>query len=185
MMRTVLLAIAFLGPLQAADDAVRDWVLATRSPGTARVAQEISDVGRPPTVLGTLVLIALFDRAGGIATAVRTLGALVPTNIAVEALKRLTFRARPDGQHKRSNAAFPSSHAANAAAVAWVFARRWRRLAPAFAAFALLVAASRVVLDRHWTTDVVVGVMIGAGFAWAVLRRWPIVLRPRAPAPPA
>ena len=73
---------------------------------------------------------------------------------------------------KRSNAAFPSSHSANAFAVAFVIARRWRRAAvPAFA-FAALVAWSRMYLDRHWLSDVVVGAALALGLAWLTSRAW-------------
>ena len=93
-------------------------------------------------------------------------------NLAVEGLKRLTYRARPDGEHKRSNAAFPSSHAANAFALAAVLARRWRRAAPALWLLAALIAFSRIYLNRHFTSDAVVGSVIGLVGAWAVHAEW-------------
>jgi len=169
-MRWLLLAVAFLGPVQALDDAARAAVQSARSPVMDRGMRTVSDIGKPAVVLGALLGIALFDAQGGVATARLALAALVPANLAVEGLKRATFRARPDGEHRRSNAAFPSSHAANAFALALVFARRWRRLAPAFFAFAALVALSRVWLDRHWTSDVLVGAAIGLMSAWATAR---------------
>lgn len=183
-MRWLLLAVAFLGPVQALDDAARSAVQSLRSPALDRGMRAVSDIGKPAVVLGALLGIALFDAHGGVATARLALAALVPTNLAVEGLKRATFRARPDGEHRRSNAAFPSSHAANAFAVALVFARRWRRLAPAFLAFAALVALSRVWLDRHWTSDVLAGAAIGLLGAWAAAR-WVSGRAARRPAGPA
>src|SRR5439155_12049188 len=97
---------------------------------------------------------------------------LLPLNLIVEALKRLTFRARPDGEHDRNNASFPSSHTANAIGLAVVLSRRWRRLAPLIWLLAVLVAASRVYLDRHWLSDVVVGAALGLGCALAVIAAW-------------
>jgi membrane-associated phospholipid phosphatase len=49
-----------------------------------------------------------------------------------------------------------------------VFSRRWKRLAPAFFAYAARVAWSRIYLNRHFLSDVVVGAMIGFGWAYAV-----------------
>jgi membrane-associated phospholipid phosphatase len=147
-------------------------------------------IGRPANVLGVLLAIALFDAAAGPATARLAVFALVPTNLVVEGLKRATNRTRPDGEQKRSNASFPSSHAANAAAIAWVFSSRWRRLTPAFWVLALLVAYSRMYLNRHYLSDVVVGFAIGIACAWLTarfLRRRAAAAATAAPAasPPA
>jgi len=68
---------------------------------------------------------------------------------------------------------FPSGHSATAAAfyagVALLLARRrpriWRTLlAGGAVAIAVAVAASRVLLDVHWLSDVVAGVMVGWGW---------------------
>jgi membrane-associated phospholipid phosphatase len=169
-MRVLFLALAWLGPIQALDDAVQRWVQDHTRPALDRPARLLTDVGKPWILTSALVGIAIFDRAAGPATAGKALVALVPTNLMVEGLKRATFRARPDGEHKRSNASFPSSHAANAFALAAVFAGRWRRWAPAFFLFATGVAASRMVLNRHYLTDVVVGAAIGLLSAWLAAR---------------
>lgn len=166
-MKLLLLALALLGPVQTLDDQVRLAVQEWRPAWMERPMRVVSDVGNPRTVLGALLGIALLDTARGVATGRLSVLVLVPVNLVVEGLKRATFRARPDGERKRSNAAFPSSHAANAAALAWVLARRWRRGAVGFHAFAGLVAFSRVYLDRHWLSDVVVGAAIGLVIAWA------------------
>ena len=70
-----------------------------------------SDGARPVLVAGAVV--ALVAGPVGRAVLLESAVALVPVNIVVEALKRVTFRARPDGSRRRSNAGFPSSHAAN------------------------------------------------------------------------
>jgi membrane-associated phospholipid phosphatase len=61
-----------------------------------------------------------------------------------------------------------------------VLSRRWPRLAPAFWAMAALVSASRVYLNRHYTTDVLAAVLLGTVIALLVAHamRWR-----RAPAP--
>ena len=184
-MRTLLLALALLAPFERLDLEVQRAVQASRGAVAEPVMKGASNIGRPANVLGVLLAIALFDAAAGPATARLAVFVLLPTNLVVEGLKRATNRARPDGEHKRSNASFPSSHAANAAAIAWVFSSRWRRLAPAFWALALLVAYSRMYLNRHYLSDVVVGFAIGIACAWLTAR----FLRRRAAAashaPPA
>jgi undecaprenyl-diphosphatase len=165
-MRALLLAIALASPFQSLDLEVQQAVQAARAPWLEPVMRAASDVGRPTTVLGALLAIALFDATAGPATVRLALIALVPVNLIVEGLKRAVNRTRPDGEHQPSNSSFPSSHAANAAALAWIFTRRWRRLAPVFWAAALTVAWSRVYLNRHYLTDVLAGLAIGMACAW-------------------
>jgi membrane-associated phospholipid phosphatase len=169
-MRALLLVLSLLVPVQSLDDAVRSAVQGGRTPSMDRVMKVASDAGKPVVVFGILLAIAGFDPTLGPPTARIALAALLGTNLAVESVKRVTFRARPDGEHKRSNAAFPSSHAANAFALATILARRWRRWAPVFLALATTVAFSRIYLDRHWLSDVIVGSALGVFCAWAAVR---------------
>lgn len=154
-------------------DAFDRWVAVRvqegRQPWLEPIMRGATGVGRPPIVAGILVVGAV---GGPTAVAARTvLVALIPTNLVVEGLKRLTQRARPDGRTQRKNASFPSSHAANAFAIACAlthFRSRWRLPCLAVAA---LVAWSRVYLNRHYVSDIVVGAGIGAAFGiWAA--RW-------------
>ena len=172
MIRILLLVVALLGPLEQLDLAAQRAVQDARRPELQKPARFLSDIGKSRVVGGLLLAICLIEGAPGVAVARLTLVTLIPVNLAVEGLKRLTYRARPDGEHKRSNASFPSSHAANAFAIAAVLARHWRRAAPALWALAALIAASRVYLNRHFTSDVLVGAAIGILCAWAVYREW-------------
>ena len=183
-MKVLLLAVMLASPLVQLDLAVREAAQAARTPWLEPVMKGATGVGKPANVLGVLLAIALFDAAGP-PTVKLTLLALAPANLAVEGLKRAVNRTRPDGEQKRSNASFPSSHAANAAAIAWVFSRRWRRLAPAFWALAVTVAWSRVYLDRHYLSDVIVGFAIGLVSGWLAPRlgRWLAGLRRPEPPP--
>src|SRR5262245_33982928 len=106
-MKRLMLVLSLLGPIQQLDDAVRDWVQSRRSPGVEKTARFFTDIGKPQVVLGFLLGVCVLDNVAGVRTARLALIALVPTNLAVEGLKRATYRARPDGERKRSNAAFP------------------------------------------------------------------------------
>jgi undecaprenyl-diphosphatase len=175
MLPRLALAATLFAPIVELDHDIRDAVQASRDPAYEGVMKAASDIGKPVVVFGTLLAIAVFTGPAGVQTAREALYVLLPTNIAVEVLKRSTNRTRPDGTQKRSNAAFPSSHAANAAALAAVFSARWGRLRLPLWLGALTVAWSRVYLNRHFLSDVVVGVAIGVLCAWWVGRR----MRPR------
>lgn len=168
------LAVVLLGSLlQPLDDAAREWVQSQRRPQWEQPMNLVSNRSR--VVLVTLAVAGLVSGAAGRAAVLEGAVALVPVNLAVEGLKWSVGRTRPDGDRRRRNSAFPSSHSANAFAVATVIARRWRRWAVPAGAFAVLVAWSRMYLDRHWLTDVTGGALIGIiGTLLAVeaLHRW-------------
>ena len=69
-----------------------------------------------------------------------------------------------------SSLSFPSGHSASAFGGAWLLSRRHPRWAPAFYAFASLVAFSRVYQGHHYPSDVAIGAV--AGMALAGAYRW-------------
>jgi undecaprenyl-diphosphatase len=56
---------------------------------------------------------------------------------------------------------FPSNHAANSFALAYVFSFFYRRLTAVFFSVATLVCISRVYLGKHYLSDVVAGAVFG------------------------
>jgi membrane-associated phospholipid phosphatase len=107
----------------------------------------------------------------------RALPAFVLTWVAEEVLVRVVkewfHRGRPPGAMIHvTGFSFPSGHATTGAAVAVALVlafmpaghrrRKWEWLA---AGFAFVMALSRVYLDAHWFSDVVAGVLLGAGVA--------------------
>lgn len=169
-MRQLLLVAALLAPVETLDWNVQHAVQEQRGTGLEPVMRIATDIGKPANVLALLLGIAVFGGPAGVETARLALLAAAPANLVVEAVKRTVVRPRPDGERKRSNASFPSSHAANAFVLATVFARRWRRWGIVFWLAAALVAFSRVYLNRHFLSDVVVGALIGIASVWIVAR---------------
>ncbi|NOT34023.1 MAG: phosphatase PAP2 family protein [Candidatus Eisenbacteria bacterium] len=167
----VLLIGSMLTPIEQLDLAFQRWAQASREPWMEPAMQGATRIGRPENVMVVLLGVALFGGPAGPVIARHAITVLLPVNLVVEATKYTVGRTRPDGDSKRRNSSFPSSHAANAFAVAWVVAARWRRAAwPAFVV-AVLIAGSRIYLNRHFLSDVVAGSLIGVGVAFAV-GRW-------------
>jgi len=178
--RAALLSIVLVWPGQPIDDAARAWVQAHRTPALEAPMRFASDRARTVMIAGGV--LALFAGTSGRAFVLESAVALAPVNLVVEGLKWVVDRTRPDGEHKRSNSSFPSSHAANAFTLAAVISRRWRRAAIPAWLVATFVALSRVYLDRHWLSDVAFALVLGVGGAW--LAGW-IMLRHRSTRPEA
>jgi len=181
--RAVLLSLVLTWPGQPIDDAARAWMQAHRTPALEAPMKFASDRARVVLIAGGVV--GLVSGASGRAFVLESVIALLPVNLSVEGLKWCVNRTRPDGDTKRSNSSFPSSHAANAFTMAAVITRRWRRAAIPAWLVATFVAISRIYLDRHWLSDVVFALVLGVGGAWLagwMVRRW---RRPENPIAPA
>jgi YegS/Rv2252/BmrU family lipid kinase len=113
--------------------------------------------------------------------AVFTVGVMLTTSLATTGIKLLFGRNRPDWQDpldRLSSRSFPSGHASSSTALAGIlivlalmFIRKaeQRRLVYAFAVvLAVVVSCDRVFLGRHYPTDVLGGVALGA----AMLLLW-------------
>ena len=179
------LILGLLAPIEACDQRIESGVQGLRRPALEPAMRFATDACNKTTLFGGLLAIALLDGSTGVETARLAVVTLLPTNLLVEGLKRATNRARPDGEHRPSNAAFPSSHAANAFALAVILARRWPRAWPLCLLAALTVAFSRVYLNRHYPSDVICGALIGAGMAWAAAWMRERRRARRAPAAPS
>ena len=97
-----------------------------------------------------------------VGTAKRLLVAMAATTVTIAGLKLATNRERPDMTDRNS---FPSGHAGASFAAATVLDRRYGAAVglPAYG-FASFVAASRVMGNRHFFSDVMAGAVIGRFF---------------------
>lgn len=169
----LLLLLALLDPFVRLDHVVRDAVQQARRPALEHPMHVVSDTGRPATVAAGLLAIAFVDEAAGLVTARAALVALLPVNLVVEVTKYAVHRTRPDGDTRRRNSSFPSGHAANAMALAWMLSRRWPRARWPLFGYAAVVSFSRMYLDRHFLSDVVVAAVVGIACSMLVVRLWP------------
>jgi undecaprenyl-diphosphatase len=119
--------------------------------------------------------IALYRRLPrlALASAVLVVGANVTTQALKVALSHPHYQPI-SGYRQVGSTAFPSGHATAALAMACAFAlvvpRRWRPAAIALGALlTVAVGCSRVVLHRHYPSDVLGGWLVAAGWCFAVV----------------
>ena len=155
------------------DEPIRNWVLSHQAPAVRNAFLVISRVGAPSVIIPcTATLAAWLWRKRGLTIAGAVVMSPAVALAIFSAVKRIYRRKRPDGGARLHELtyAFPSGHAAASAAVfgtasyvLWREGMLSRRAAEAIAGTGtLLVGASRVYLDVHWTTDVLGGWSVGS-----------------------
>jgi undecaprenyl-diphosphatase len=184
LLPVVALAFAVLAVAAAVDRvpwdrAIGEWVVAQRSPWRDTLAERVSWFGSTYVVLGLsgLAAVAAWRRCPRLAIALVVLAVARP--LTEWGLKELVDRDRPVGARlvRGRGPSFPSGHPYATAAswgvlplVAALYVRQralWWSLAVAVWALVVAVAASRVWLGVHWTSDVVAGVLLALLGVWA------------------
>ena len=140
----------------------------------------VSRLGDGAAWYGLMLALALSTPAGAAVAAQMALTGAVGLAI-YKLLKHRLVRERPFMSHLGIEAgtapldrySFPSGHTLHAVAFTLVATTHVPELWPVVAPFALLVAASRVVLGLHYPTDVAAGAVIGALLAQGSLLLWP------------
>ena len=139
------------------------------------VVSRLGDGGFWYTLMAAL---AVFGGARGAIAALHMAATGLVAAAMYRGLKRWTRRPRPYRAHGDIVAyvapldefSFPSGHTLHAVGFTIVALAYFPVLAPLLVPFALLVAASRVVLGLHYPSDVLAAILIGASLAFTSLR---------------
>jgi undecaprenyl-diphosphatase len=192
LLLTLALAVAVVGGLvlgvlavlvrrvaavQHVDDSVAAWGYRHQSELSTRGLYTITELGNIRIVVVFALVLTLADlfRRRNHWTFLFLLFVLAGMELSQRGVKDLVSRVRPtlDPAAAALGPSFPSGHSATAAAfyaaAALIIGRTLRRpvrhgVIAATAAIAVAVAASRVLLDLHWLSDVVGGLALGWGW---------------------
>ncbi|HET9593920.1 MAG TPA: phosphatase PAP2 family protein [Solirubrobacterales bacterium] len=163
--------------LAGIDSSVAEWGNRHATAWSHDALTLVTDLGETVTVVAVAIVVAIVDfgRTRNRWVAPFLLAVILGDKLLTEAIKQLVDRARPtiEAVAATLGPSFPSGHtstaAASWAAFALVAGRWWGRsswpaLAGVAVGIAVAVAASRVLLDVHWLTDVLAGLALG--WAW-------------------
>ena len=163
--------------LTGIDRSVARWGYQHASPFSTHILDVITQLGSIYVVIGLCVVLAVAEtiRERTVWVVVFLVAVLGGEEVLTTTVKDLVDRLRPTFNPAAATLgpSFPSGHSATAAAfyaAAVLLLGRWRRrptravLAGLAAAIAVAVAASRVLLDVHWLSDVIAGLALG--WAW-------------------
>jgi undecaprenyl-diphosphatase len=132
--------------------------------------QVVSRLGNGVFWYALMALLPVIYGAAGVRCALMMAATGVAGLLLYKALKHRLVRERPFIRHPGITLAmppldrysFPSGHTLHAVCFTWQIAAQFPELAWVVVPFALLVAASRVVLGLHYPSDVAAGALIGA-----------------------
>ncbi len=140
------------------------------------------------TPVAALLVFQLDPHTGAIPLhrAIVLIGGVLGTSVVAMLLKRILGRVRPGREHagrflgpslKHANyrESFPSSHSACAVALSVLLSLWYPAAAPTVWGLAIACAALRYLLDAHWPSDVMGGITLGYGIAYATFvysQRW-------------
>jgi len=92
-----------------------------------------------------------------------------------------TCAAHPDAlplrMHRANSPSFPSRHGLGVGVLVTSLLLAWRPVGWLALVYGVLVAVGRVYAGKHWASDVVAGIVIGAVLAWLAWRFLPAALR--------
>jgi undecaprenyl-diphosphatase len=174
-------ALAYLtrtnSELTGIDNGVAKWGHRHASVMSDHVINAVTQLGSVYTIVVLCVVLAVVEtmRQRSVWVAPFIVAVMVGEEILTLTVKQLDDRLRPTFNPAAASLgpSFPSGHSATAAVffatAAFLIGQRRGHLVRAILAglavgIAVAVAASRVLLDVHWLTDVIAG--LGLGWAW-------------------
>ncbi len=187
-----LVIVAYkLGPVEHLDATLLARISSPAGTGAHRLADGIAHLADPlPLIAMLAAIVVLALAAGRRREALAVVAVVAGANLTTQVLKVLLAHPRYEpflGAHQPWSTAFPSGHATAAASIAVVLILaapgRLRYLAAAAgAAFLGLVSLSVVVIEWHYPSDVLGGILVAAGWGLAAVSALRLVARrDRAP----
>jgi PAP2 superfamily len=172
-------ALAVVGGMFVADRSIYNVVQHNGTSKGRDIGDRFSSWGSPGTLLGLnagVIAIGVASESYGASSKLKEAG-LVSFEAegfaiaATSALKLLTGRARPESHQGTTHfrpfsgldTSFASTHASASFAVATVFAERYSGAGWITYPLAMLISGSQVYTNRHFSSDVVAGALIGYG----------------------
>jgi membrane-associated phospholipid phosphatase len=159
------------------DNGVAKWGNRHATATSTHVLNDLTQLGSIYVVVGLCVVLAIAEtfRQRTAWVTLFIVSVMAGEEVLTLSVKHLADRVRPTFNPAAATLgpSFPSGHSATAAAFYATAAlligrwrpRRWRAVITGLAAgIAVSVAATRVLLDVHWLTDVVAGLSLG--WAW-------------------
>jgi membrane-associated phospholipid phosphatase len=174
-------ALAYLtrthSDLTAIDNSVAKWGNAHASAPSMRALNDVTQLGGIYAIVVLCVVLAVAEtiRERSVWVVPFIVAVMGGEEILTATVKQLADRLRPTFNPAAATLgpSFPSGHSATAAAfyaTAALLLGRWRgrparaALAGLAVGLAVAVAASRVLLDVHWLSDVIAGLALGWGW---------------------
>ncbi len=172
-------AVAVVGGMFAVDSPMRNFIHHNSTSKGRDVADKFNSWGSPGALLGLnagVIAIGVASESYGASSKLKDAGlvsfeaegfAIVATSV----LKLVTGRARPEESkgttHFRPftgvDGSFASTHASASFAVATVFAERYQGAGWIAYPLAAVISSARVYTNKHFSSDVVAGALIGYG----------------------
>jgi len=180
-------SIVIEGRLAGIDQAARALAMEHHTPAVRLFFNVVAWFGTPTALVLIAVVAAWFmPRRNQVLVLALLLTAFISSEF-VDVVKSGFAVVRPEaGRMTRESFSFPSGHVSGTTAImvilCYVSLRRRVARVPVLvtcAVVALLMGASRIVLDMHWFSDVLGGYLIGAmiGLAFSAIYEW--ILRHR------
>lgn len=167
----IFLSVAFLGMMLAESKGLRTTLQLSFKGDIKRETQFLSQYGQFVCSIIVAWLVARQDPRGSMA-AVPILVSLAITSVLCMIIKRSLGRVRPGRpqagrflgptlRHDSHRESFPSSHSAAAVSLSVVLSWLYPGITLELWALALICAGLRYVMDAHWPSDVLGGILLG------------------------